>query len=76
MLPAMLLCIPIGSINKDILFPEIVCVLALAGISIEISSLLDIIIYLSRGIFKPLVGKKIIKISVFIGFLAGNLNTS
>jgi hypothetical protein len=50
--------------------------LALAGISIEISSLLDIIIYLSEGIFKPFVGENIIKIPVFIGFLAGNPNTS
>lgn len=72
----MLLCIPIGSINKDILFPEIVCILALAGISIEIFFLLDIIIYLSEGIFKPFVGENIIEIPVFIGFLAGSPNTS
>jgi hypothetical protein len=53
-----------------------VCVLAFPGISIEISSLLDIIICLSEGIFKPFVGENIIKIPVFIRFLAGNPNTS
>jgi hypothetical protein len=50
--------------------------LALAGISIEIFSLLDIIIYLSEGIFKPFVGENIIKITVFIGFLAGSPDAS
>lgn len=68
----MLLCIPIGSIIKDILFPEIVCILALAGISIEISSLLDIIICLLRRKFKLFIGKNIIKITVFIGFFGGS----
>ncbi|WP_419490757.1 hypothetical protein, partial [Dialister hominis] len=61
---------------KTYFLPEIVCILALAGISIEISSLLDIIIHLSEGIFKPFVGENIIKIPVFIGFLAGSPNTS
>jgi hypothetical protein len=50
--------------------------LALAGISIEIFFLLDIIIYLSEGIFNPFVGENIIEIPVFIGFLAGSPNTS
>ncbi|WP_288178076.1 hypothetical protein, partial [Dialister sp. CAG:357] len=61
---------------KTYFFPEIVCVLAFPGISIEISSLLDIIICLSRRKFKLFIGKNIIKITVFIGFLAGSPNTS